>query len=249
MSDEASVIVTGAGQGIGRGVALAFADRGYRVAVVGRTPHKVERTRDEIAERGGSALALGCDVADRHQVDDMVARVVDEWGRLDVLVNNAQAFEFKLLDDCDADDVRLHYESGVLGTFHCMQAARPHLGRHGGSIVNFGTSSALTGEARFGPYVMAKEAIRGLTKVAATEWGPDGIRVNCVCPSAWSPAFEAYAAAHPDEARRMAEARPLGRMGDAEADIGRAVAALASSDFAYLTGATLMLNGGRVHLG
>ncbi|MCB1038850.1 MAG: SDR family oxidoreductase [Acidimicrobiales bacterium] len=241
-------IVTGAGQGIGRGVALALAGEGARVALVGRTEAKVQAVAEEVGQRGGSAWAIHCDVSDRAQVDRMVQEVIEQAGQLDILVNNAQAFTFVSLEDCTVEDLDLLYRSGVLGTFHCSQAALPHLKERGGSIINFGTSSALTADPTFGPYAMAKEAIRAMTKVAASEWGPHGIRVNAVCPTALSPAFQAYADANPEAAAAMASARPLGRMGDPELDIGRAVVAIASDDLRYLTGATLMLNGGRVYL-
>lgn len=241
-------IVTGAGQGIGRGVALALASAGAKVALLGRTSSKLEAVAEEVGARGGVATVRQVDVGARPEVDAAVESVVAELGRLDVLVNNAQSFVFRTLEDTTEEDLEMLYRSGVLGTFFCSRAALPHLRRTQGSIVNFGTSSAMTADPTFGPYAMAKEAIRAMTKVAASEWGPDGIRVNCICPSAASPAFLAYEQANPSAAQRMAAERPLGRIGDPEADIGGAVVALASDDMRYLTGATLMLNGGRVYL-
>ena len=128
-----------------------------------------------------------------------------------------------------------------------MQACYPHLkARGGGSIVNFGSSTAILGDRGFGPYVMTKEAIRGLTRVAANEWGRDNIRVNVICPAAMSPSAEAFRDADPERFGRVLRSIPLGRMGDGVEDIGRAVAALVSDDFRFLTGATLMLDGGRL---
>ena len=128
-----------------------------------------------------------------------------------------------------------------------MQACYPHLkARGGGSIVNFGSSTAIQGDVGFAPYVMTKEAIRGLTRVAANEWGRDGIRVNVVCPAGMSPAAEAFRDADPDRFARVLRSIPLGRMGHDIDDIGRAVAALVSDDLRYLTGATLLLDGGRL---
>ena len=132
-----------------------------------------------------------------------------------------------------------------MGTLYGMQAALPHLReRGGGAIVNFGSSTAVDGNATFGAYAMAKEAIRGLSRVAAREWGRYNIRVNVIVPNASSPPSEAFAAAHPDRFARIQSMLALRRVGDPEADIGRAVVALVSDDLAYLTADTLMLTGG-----
>lgn len=179
----------------------------------------------------------------------MVAETVREFGGLDVLVNNAQSSVQRKLAETSYEDVELTYRSGPLAAFHAMQAALPHLKESRGSVVNLGSSAAVQGEATFAAYAMAKEAIRGLSRVAAREWGAYGIRVNVICPAALSPAAEDYLAAHPQKAEEISRQIPLGRLGDPEADIGRAVAALVSDDMAYLTGATLMLEGGRTLLG
>lgn len=247
--DGTVAIVTGAGQGIGRGTAIALAKEGARVAVVGRTEHKVVQVAEEIAALGGVAEPLVCDVGHRDQVDAMVEATVERLGTVRALVNNAQDFVFKPLEEITEADLEITLSSGLMGSFNCMQACLPHLKVGGGSVVNMATSAGLTGEKTFGAYAMAKEAVRALTKVAATEWGPYGITVNAVCPSAISPAFEAFAEREPEVAARMAADRPLGRMGDAELDIGRAVVSLVSDDMRYLTGGTLMLTGGRVLLG
>jgi NAD(P)-dependent dehydrogenase (short-subunit alcohol dehydrogenase family) len=238
-------LVTGAGQGIGRGVALALAKESAAVAVVGRTPGPCEKVAAELVEVGAQALAVQCDVADRAQVERAVAQVVERFSGLDVLVNNAQSSRQQLIADIVDDDVEECWRSGALGTLYAMQAALPHLrARGGGAIINFGSSTAIDGNVSFGAYAMAKEAIRGLSRVAAREWGRYGIRVNVVVPNALSPAAERYADQHPERFEAMAAALPLRRVGDPELDIGRAVVALASDDLAYLTGDTLRLTGG-----
>ncbi|MFF0156510.1 SDR family NAD(P)-dependent oxidoreductase [Streptomyces sp. NPDC005263] len=244
-----TALVTGGGQGVGRGIALALAAEGAAVAITGRTESKLKETAGEIAGRGGRALTVVGDVGERHDVDRMVAETVREFGGLDVLVNNAQSSVRRRLEETSDDDVELTYRSGPLAAFHAMRAALPHLRASRGSVVNLGSSAAVQGEVTFAAYAMAKEAVRGLTRVAAREWGVYGIRVNVVCPAALSPAAEAYFADHPDKAEQVLAGIPLGRMGDPEADIGRAVAALVSDDMAYLTGATLMLEGGRTLIG
>lgn len=240
-----TALVTGGGQGVGRGIALALATEGAAVVITGRTEERLKESARMIAERGGRVHTVVGDVGERDDIDRMVAETVRGFGGLDVLVNNAQSSVQRRLEQTSYDDVELAYRSGPLAAFHAMLAALPHLRASRGSVVNLGSSAAVLGEAGFASYAMAKEAVRGLTRVAAREWGPYGIRVNVVCPAALSPAAQAYFAAHPDKADQVVAGIPLGRMGDPERDIGRAVAALVSDDMAYLTGATLMLEGGR----
>jgi 2-hydroxycyclohexanecarboxyl-CoA dehydrogenase len=238
-------LVTGAGQGIGRGIARALARDGAAVAVSGRRPAPLDAVVKELIDLGARAVAVPGDVGSRADAEGMVAAAVSEFGRLDALVNNAQSSVQARLEHTTDADVELAWRTGALGTFHCMRAALPHLKDRGGSVVNFGSSAAVNGEATFGSYAMAKEAIRGLSRVAAREWGRFGIRVNVICPTATSPASEEFRLAHPERFQAVMREIPLGRFGDPEDDIGRAVAALVSDDLSYLSGATLMLGGGR----
>lgn len=239
------VLVTGAGQGIGRGIALALAKQGAQVGVAGRTVAKCEGVVAEIEALGAKAIAIACDVTDRTDIEAAVAQVVNRFGGLDALVNNAQSSVQRLLADTSDADVELCWRSGPLATLHAMQAALPHLiERGGGAIVNFGSSTAIDGAATFGAYAMAKEGIRGLSRVAAREWGRYGIRVNVVVPNALTPSAERFRDEHPERFERMQAALTLRRVGDPETDIGRAVVALVSDDLAYLTADTLMLTGG-----
>lgn len=238
-------LVTGAGQGIGRGVARALAGEGALVALAGRTEAKCVAVADEIVADGGRAIALRCDVAIPEQIEETVRRTVDSFGGLSILVNNAQSTIQGPLENLTADDVALSWETGAMATFNAMQAALPHLkAAGGGSIVNFGSSTAIDGAAGFGAYAMAKEAIRGLSRVAAREWGRYGVRVNVVVPNALSPSAVEFRDAQPERFERMRRGIPLGRVGDPEDDIGRAVVALVSPDLDYMTGETLMLTGG-----
>jgi 2-hydroxycyclohexanecarboxyl-CoA dehydrogenase len=243
-------LVTGAGQGIGRGIALALARDGAQVMLAGRTLEKVQAVAAEIGAFGGHAAAVRCDVGIRVEVDSAVCATVGAYGGLDSVINNAQSTSQQPLVDITDDDVELSWRSGALATLYGMQAAFPHLrSRGGGCIVNFGSGTAIRGDASFGAYAMAKEAIRGLSRVASREWGQFGIRVNVVVPTALSPSAAQFRDADPERFALIINEIPLGRMGDPERDIGRAVAALVSDDFAYLTGATLMLGGGRTLLG
>ena len=243
--DGRVALVTGAGQGIGRGSALALAKEGASVALVGRTLSKCEAVAAEIADLGGTAVAIACDVGVREQVDAAVDATVRAFGGIDILVNNAQSSVQAKLEDTTEEDVELAWRTGALATFYAMQAALPHLKVSGvGSIVNFGSSTAIEGNVAFGAYAMAKEAIRGLSRVASREWGRFGIRVNVIVPNALSPSSQDFREAHPERFARMEARVPLGRVGDPEADIGRAVVALAADDLTYLSGQTLMLTGG-----
>jgi 2-hydroxycyclohexanecarboxyl-CoA dehydrogenase len=157
-------VITGAGQGIGRGIALAMAKEGARVALAGRTLRKVQDVAGEIAELGGRALAVECDVSCRRQVDEAVAATVAAFGGIDSLVNNAQSSSQQTLEETTDQHADECWRSGPMGTLYGMQAALPHLrARAGGSIVNFGSGTAIRGDQTFGAYAMAKEAIRGRT--------------------------------------------------------------------------------------
>jgi NAD(P)-dependent dehydrogenase (short-subunit alcohol dehydrogenase family) len=244
-----TAIVTGAGQGIGRAIALVLAERGANVVINGRTKSKLDSVVAELEAAGAKTVSLVGDVAKREDVDATVAAAVEAFGTVDILVNNAQATHPAGLRLAQLDDevFDLVFDSGALGTLYSMQACYPVMKEHGGGcIVNMGSSTAITGDVGFGAYVMTKEAIRGLSRVAAREWGRDNIRVNVICPAALSPGAIEFRENHRDAFDRMLKTVPLGRIGDEATDIGWAVAALVSDDFKYLTGATLMLDGGRL---
>ncbi|OBK66274.1 short-chain dehydrogenase [Mycobacterium colombiense] len=248
--DGQVAIVTGAGQGLGRAIAEVLCDAGASVALLGRTETKVVDAAAELRDRGAKAIALRCNVSERGDVDVAVAASVDAFGRLDILINNAQGGPLgsKLASaDVSEEVIMEFFRTGPLGSLNMMQACFPSLcDAGGGAIVNFGSGIGVRGESGKAGYAMAKEAIRGLTKVTAIEWGKYGIRVNEICPAAWSPAAEEYRKNFPETWERLRRATPLRRMGDPYDDIGRAVLALVSDDMRYLTGASLMLDGGLV---
>lgn len=247
--DGRVAIVTGAGQGVGRGVALALAAEGAAVVCAGRTLDKLETTAAAIAERGCPALAVRCDVRSREQVDAVVAAALDRFERIDALVNAAQMVALGSVLEIDEKAARRTWESGFLGTLWFMQACFSSLCQSRGVVVNMGTGAALRPDpAGYGLYAAVKEGIRSLTRAAAVEWGEHGVRVNAVIPSAMSPGFELWSQFAPDEFESFVRTTPLGRVGDCELDVGRAVAFLVSADAGYITGTTLMVDGGQAYL-
>jgi NAD(P)-dependent dehydrogenase (short-subunit alcohol dehydrogenase family) len=240
------VIVTGAGQGIGRGIAHHVGKNGASVVVAEWKEHRAARTVEELTAIGVPALAAVCDVSKKSDVDAMVEAAVERFGRVDALVNNAQTFRPQApLATVTEEDVDTFYESGVKGTLWGMQAVHPHMQQAGwGRIVNFASAAGVTGMRGYGAYNASKEAIRALTRTAAREWGRDGIVVNCICPGAASKRGQEAAERGGEEYRRFLEEHPIGRQGDPEDDIAPVVQFLCSDASRYLTGQTLMVDGG-----
>lgn len=242
-------LVTGAGQGVGQGIALALAAAGAKVAVTGRTLTKLETTCSLITARGGEALAIAGNVKDPASLADMVAQAVGRFGGLDILVNNAQEVPNGKLLDVSDEAFLAGFESGPLASFRLMKLAHPHMvARGGGVIVNLASSAGIRWDMTgYGAYGAVKQATRVLTRAAAAEWGRQGIRVLTIAPHAESPGLKWWIANNPEEAEAFFRTIPLGRIGKLEEDIGRAVAALCSPEMAYLTGATIPLDGGQAN--
>ena len=237
-------IVTGAGQGVGRGIALALAKEGAAVAVLGRTLEKCQRTAGEIEAAGGRGLALACDVGVREQVDGAVASVVEAFGGVDVLVNNAHTSRpLTSIMDTTEKDLALAF-AGLHGTLYFMQACFPFLKERRGAVINLGSIAGTRGDAGFAAYAAAKEGIRALTRVAAREWGEHGVRVNVICPFSDSPGVEYMIRKDPNFIPTLTAGAALRRLGSSEHDVGRTVVFLASDDGAFITGQTLNVDGG-----
>ncbi|MFI6517644.1 SDR family NAD(P)-dependent oxidoreductase [Spirillospora sp. NPDC050679] len=249
--DGKVAIVTGAGQGVGQGIALALASEGASIAVLGRTPAKLAATCELVAARGAEAEPFACDVRDTGAIPGLVDEVAARFGGVDVLVNNAYTGAYgPLLEMGDADFQR-GFHSGPFAAFAFMKACHPHMkARGGGSIVNLVSSAMVRWDpATYGAYAAAKQALRSLTRTAAAEWGGDGIRANSIAPHALSPGLKRWAEAHPEAAEEFRRTIPLGYIGDCEDDIGKAVVALVQPGLRYLTGATVPLDGGQAHFG
>jgi 2-hydroxycyclohexanecarboxyl-CoA dehydrogenase len=244
-------LITGAGQGIGRGIALALAKDGATVVAVGRTKSKLEDTCAQIAEAGGRAIPVVCDIAEAAQPPQCIEEVRHQFGRLDILVNNAQVNPAGKLLDISEEDWYDAFESGPFGAFRLMRLAHPLLKESKGVIINIGSGAQFIHDAHrytFAAYVAAKFVMNSLTRTAAVEWGHEGIRALLVCPAAWTEMSEAAAQRRPEAFADIEKTFPVGRMGYPEADIGRPVSWLCSEEAGYITGSTIMLDGGQMFL-
>ena len=240
-----AAIVTGGARGVAKGVAIAFAKAGAKVLIVDREEALGRGTEAELRALGADASFMPFDLSRHKEAHTIVDSAVSRFGRLDILVNAAQASRQAPLAATSDEDMQLAFDTGFWPTFVLMRAAYPHLVKTCGSVINFATGAAFDAIPTQGSYVAAKEAIRAISKVAASEWGPDGVRVNLICPFANSPGVQAWADHAPaDYAAQLAKVS-LRRVGDCETDIGAAAVFLASDAAAYITGHTLMVDGGQ----
>lgn len=242
-------LVTGAGQGVGQGIAFALAAEGARVAVTGRTLAKLEDTCAEIEKRGGQALPLECNVKHAESLKNCVDQVVKQFGGINILVNNAQEVPNGALHNVSDEEFEAGWQSGPQATFRLMKLCYPYL-KGDGCIINLGSSAAKRWDmSNYGCYAATKEAIRSLTRAAACEWGNDGIRTNVILPHALSPALKWWTEKNPEEAAEFVSSIPMRRIGECEDDIGRFVAVLCSDASRYVNGQTIALDGGQAYLG
>ena len=210
----------------------------------------IDVTPKELEEKYGiKVLAVPADIhagADNEVIAaDVVKQAMDAFGRIDVLINNAQASASGVkLTDHTTEQFDLAVYSGLYATFYYMKACYPYLKETQGSVINFASGAGLFGNFGQCAYAAAKEGVRGLSRVAATEWGPDGINVNIVCPLAWTSQLEKFQNAYPDAFKANVKMPPAGHYGDVEKEIGRACVQLASPDFKYMNGETITLEGG-----
>jgi meso-butanediol dehydrogenase / (S,S)-butanediol dehydrogenase / diacetyl reductase len=239
-------IVTGASQGIGRGIVLAFADAGASIVAAARSVQKLDETCAEVAARGGQAIPVVCNVQDADDVAGCVARTVQEFGGIDVVVNNAQNIRYLFMMDSSDQDIADAWESGPLATFRFMRLAYPHLKEREGVVVNVGSNSTLLpNTSRYGPYNAAKRAIEALTRTAADEWRSDGVSVFMIHPTAESAMTMNWKAREPEKYAAAVAAMPGGRLGDPELDIGRPLVQLVQRATEF-SGKTIHMSAGGV---
>ncbi|MBO4988809.1 MAG: SDR family oxidoreductase [Clostridia bacterium] len=254
-----TVIITGAGRAvlsdgrcgsIGYGIATAYAKEGANLVITGRNVKKLEDAKEELERLYGvKVLTVAADIhagADNVAIaEEVVKKAVEAFGGIQVLINNAQASASGVtLADHTTEQFDLALYSGLYSTFCYMKACYPYLKESKGSVINFASGAGLFGNYGQCAYAAAKEGIRGLSRVAATEWGRDGINVNVVCPLAWTAQLEQFQKAYPDAFKANVKMPPMGHYGDAEQEIGRVCVQLASPDFKYMSGETVTLEGG-----
>ena len=254
-----TAIITGAGKAvlsdgscgsIGYGIATAYAKEGANLVITGRNMQKLEDAKADLErDYGIKVLIVQADVSDTSDNEAVVQKVVDQtmdtFGDIHVLINNAQASASGVtLADHTTEQFNLAIYSGLYATFYYMKACYPHLAKTKGSVINFASGAGLFGNFGQCAYAAAKEGIRGLTRVAATEWGKDGINVNVICPIAWTAQLENFQNAYPDAFKANVKMPPMGHYGDVETEIGRVCVQLASPDFKFMTGETITLEGG-----
>ncbi|MBO5952531.1 MAG: SDR family oxidoreductase [Oscillospiraceae bacterium] len=254
-----TVIITGGGRAvlkdgscgsIGYGIATAFAKEGANLVLTGRNLQKLMQAKEELERLYPiEVLPVQADIcagADNETTAaHVVQKAIERFGDIHVLINNAQASASGVtLTAHTTEQFDLAIYSGLYATFYYMKACYPYLAKTKGSVINFASGAGLFGNFGQSAYAAAKEGIRGLSRVAATEWGKDGINVNVVCPLAWTAQLESWAAANPEAFKANVKMPPMGHFADSETEIGRACVALASPDLKYMSGETITLEGG-----
>lgn len=255
-----TAIITGGGRptplqdgtagSIGYGIATAYAKEGANLVLTGRNMKKLEDAKEELEHLYDiKVLAVQADVSAGNDNEATVKNVVEQavaaFGRIDALINNAQASASGVpIAEHTTEQFELALYSGLYSAFYYMKACYPYLKETKGSVINFASGAGLFGNKGQCSYAAAKEGIRGLSRVAATEWGPDDINVNVVCPLAWTAQLEQFEQAFPDAFKANVHMPPMGRYGKTEDDIGRVCVQLASPDFKFMSGETLTLEGG-----
>jgi NAD(P)-dependent dehydrogenase (short-subunit alcohol dehydrogenase family) len=236
-------LVTGSGRSLGRAIALRFAAEGAKVAVLDIEQHSLDKTVADIIAAGGTARGFHCDIREIDKIEGIVAAAVAALGPIDILVNNAwdQGSSNGRILDITADQVRRQFDSGPVAYLTFMQAVFPHMDGRDGRIVNLASCLGISCMETYGPYAMAKEAIRALTRTAAREWATRRITVNNLLP-----------VADTDSVRQSMERRqtneippcPIPRLGNPAEDIVPMALFLASSEASYFTGYSFFADGG-----
>jgi 3-oxoacyl-[acyl-carrier protein] reductase len=240
--DGKVAIITGGGRGIGRAVARLFALEGAKVAVTSLTPANVERVVAEITEDGGEAIGIVCDVFEETHIKAAVAKTVERFGTIDIVVNNAVApadVRGTALD-MTVEKLNRSFQSGPIAALHMMQACYPYMENRDGRVINVTSATGVLGVAGFAPYAMSREATRALTRVAAREWGDKRITVNALCPFALTDAFKETTVGV------FVPPSPIPRVGSPEEDIAPVALFMASKDSQYMTGYCFMADGGLI---
>jgi NAD(P)-dependent dehydrogenase (short-subunit alcohol dehydrogenase family) len=241
-------LVTGGGTGIGRAIALAFAREGAKVAVAGRRKEKLQETVREVEKQGGDGLAIACDVSDAKDAERAVRDTAKNFGKLNVLVNNAGVLHVATIEGTSEEEWDRLMTINLKGPFLMCRAALPEFRKAGGgTIVNVGSVLGLVGMKDRAAYCASKGGVTLLTKAIALDHAQERVRVNCICPSVVETELVAGLFRGSDEREALRSARisqiPIGRMGR-PADVAELAVFLASEESSWLTGAAIPLDGG-----
>lgn len=244
--DSNVTIITGGGKGIGYGLAQAFASEGSNLVLTGRTESRLIAAKENLEkEYGVEVLPIVADGADEKAIKGVVEAAIARFGKINTLINNAQVSKSGLpLAEHTREDFDLAIYSGLYAAFFYMRECYPYLKETHGSVINFASGAGLFGKLGQASYAAAKEGIRGMSRVAAAEWGPDGVRVNVVCPLAMTESLQDWKEHYPELYYKTIQGIPLGHFADPKNDIGRVCVFLASEDASYVTGETITLQGG-----
>ena len=240
------VLLTGGGGGIARGIARAYASEGAKLILTDLFPEKMNLLKEELEKEFNTEVyTIIADGSNEAQVKDAIDEGVRHFGKLNILINNAQASASGLLlvEHTQKDFDKAIY-SGLYATFFYMKHAFPYLKETKGSVINFASGAGISGRPGQSSYAAAKEGIRGMSRVAATEWGQYDINVNIVCPLVMTDALVRFREENPEAFQKTLQSVPLGRYGDSEKDIGKVCVFLGSYDASYISGETIFLQGG-----
>lgn len=239
-------IVTGARRGLGRAEAKALAAEGATIVACDLVYQDLLALQDEIAASGGECLPLRCDVREKDQIDAVVDKTIEKFGKIDILVNNAQgALETLEWEDITDEVIATSLFSGPVASLRFMQACFPSMrAQRWGRIINTASGAARGRVSNFGHYAMAKGAIASLTYAAATDWSKFGITVNVIFPAIVTEQLASWMAGSPERRQAMESQIPVGYIGEAERDLGPVIVFLASDASRYLTGHPFFIDGG-----
>jgi NAD(P)-dependent dehydrogenase (short-subunit alcohol dehydrogenase family) len=239
-------IVTGARRGIGKGEAKALAAEGARIVACDMVYEELLTVRDEIAAWGGECLPLRCDVREKDQIQNVVSKTIEKYGKVDILVNNAQGgLEPVVWEDLTDELVEMSLYSGPVASLRFMQACFPYMkAQKWGRIINTASGASRGGVPNFGHYAMAKGAIASLSYAAATDWSKFGITVNVIFPAIITEPLKRWMAGSPERREKLESGIPVGYIGEPERDLGPVIVFLASDASHYLTGHPFFLDGG-----
>lgn len=243
-------IVTGAGSGIGKAIALLFAQEGAKVVCASVQKSNCDATRDAIVTAGGSAISVPTQISDRQQVENMVDMAIQTYGKIDILVNNAGIINcFCKVADVTDEQYDTMFNVNVKGQFLAARACIPHMIKNGGgTIVCTSSASAMIAQYETGVYNATKAAVMFLTKNIAVDYAKDGIRANCLCPAlvdntVMNKDVFAKAEADPADWQKTLEKYPMGRIASTE-EVARGALFLACNDSSFITGTSLVIDGG-----